>query len=388
MKIIFPRFETIKFHDIFDGGNKYIEHLSEKLVQKGVEVEIVCPRPEGLKKKFEIVNGVKYVFLKPIWKEQRLIRLNMFYKLIFSYHLSKYLEKNKFDILHNTEMFGYFYTFKKRKQPIITQGWGLEPFYGPESLAQRGLKKIYVKMFLQKTWLRCLKKSEKVASEEEFQNELIQKLGIERKQIFALPPALDLDKIKLYEKTKKDQRQKLGIGKEDLFVLNVNQLAPDKRVQDIIKATSILKENNKIKLVIVGKGPSEEELKKMIKNQGIVNEVQMLKDLDEKELYNLYFSADIFVSASNQHDWIMSIQEAMACGLPIVSSGQPFLVKENINGFVVGIGKPEKIAKAIGNIWNGKKMKKMGIESKKLSQKYDWKNIADKSIKEYKKLLK
>ena len=64
----------------------------------------------------------------------------------------------------------------------------------------------------------------------------------------------------------------------------------------------------------------------------------------------------------------MGIQEAMACGLGIVSSGQPFLVKDGKNGYVVGFKNPGGISQGLLKIYgeDKKKSKKMGNESLKL----------------------
>ena len=389
MKIIFPRFKTTKFHNQFDGGNKYIDYISKHLTKKRIDVEIVTTRAENQEKASKIVNGVKYTFIDPILKEDRFLKLNTPYKLLFSHNLRKYLEKTDFDILHNTEMFAYFYLRKKKRKPVITQCFGLEPFYGPESLSQRGLKKTYVKQFLQRTWKYCLQKSDKIASEGDFQNEKIEELGVERKKIFNLPIGIDLKKVNKYKKKYKDRRKDLKIKKKDLIILNVNQIDPDKGIDDIINGFAIIKKEVKnAKLIIIGKGILENMMYKLIKFHGLQKDVKHLKNISEKDLYDYYFSSDIFISASVQHDWITGIQEAMACGLPIVSSGQPFLVKNNINGYVVGIKNPKGIKEGILKIYKSKKMKKMGQESIKFVKKYDYEKIAKAAIKEYKKLIK
>ena len=387
MRIIFPRVETLRFHESYDGGAKYIDYLSQYLVKEGIDVTIITTKTKNkeLKEKYE--NGVKYVFLPPKYKDRRGIKINMPYKLLFSYQLKRYLEKEDFDVLHNTEMFAYFYLHKKSRNPVITQSFGLEPFYGPETLAQKGLRKLYVKLFLQIPWLFCLKESEKVLSEGEFQKGDLEKIGINQSKIFPLPNGIYLEGIEKMRKGRKDKKKELGMGKRDLLVLNVNQISEDKRVEDVVEAFSLIKKDfKKAKLVIIGKGPLEDKIKHMIKSLNLEDSVIMLKNIPEKDLYDYYFSSDIFVNASIQKDFIMSIQEAMACGLPIVSSNQPFLVEEGVNGFVVGPKNPRGIAEAVLKIYRGKKRNKMGKESKKMAKQYDYRNIVKIAIKEYKKL--
>ena len=108
----------------------------------------------------------------------------------------------------------------------------------------------------------------------------------------------------------------------------------------------------------------------------------------EKELYDYYFSSDVYISAATQHDWIMGLAEAMACGLPVISSAQPFLVRDGKNGFVVGMNNPLGLAEAVVRIYREKLGRKFGAEGKKLAKEYDWKNIAKVAIGKYEGLVK
>jgi len=390
MKIIIPRFETVEIHRTYDGGNKYIDYLGEKLSKKKVNVKIVTTSIKGKNIEEKRIKNVKYKLIKPVLKKERRFKLNLLYKFIFSYNLNKYLKKEDFDLLHNTEMFAYFYLRNKKRKPVITQGFGLEPFYGPESLSQKGLKKLYVKI-LKYFWRYCIDRSDKIASLEDFQIPLIRKLGVKREKIFNLPIGIDIKKINRFRKRHKNRRKELGIKKNDLVLIGVSQIAPDKQINDIIEAFYLIKKEIKNpKLIIIGSGSLEKNMREAVKKFKLERDFFHLRNIPEKELYDYYFSSDIFISASLQKDWISSIVEAMACDLPIVSSNQPFLVKNGVNGFVVGPKNPERIKEGILKIYKrGKKnMKRMGRNSRKMGEKYDYNNITKLAIREYKKLLK
>lgn len=389
--VLFPRIETFHYHQAYDGGSKYIQYLSEFLVKQGINVTIVTTQlRKNLLLRESNHNGVKYVFISPKYTGKRLIPFNVFYKFIFSKNLKKYLQKIHFDIIHNTESFAYFYLRNRKRKPVITQTFGLEPFYGPESLSQKGIKKIYVKLFLQHPWLYCLKKSDKIASEGKFQNKLIEKLGIKKEKIFPLPNAVNLKKIREMERNKKDIRKKLKIKKSDLLILSVCQISPDKGIDDIINSFSLVKKKiSNARLIIIGKGKLESMMKNLIKKNNLIEERDVFhrKDVVEKELYNYYFSSDIFVTGSTQSDLVLCVQEAMACGLPIVGANQEMLIKNGKNGYVVGSNNPRGIANAILKIYSeGKKeMNRMGKESKIIAKEYDYEKIFCDVIKTYKK---
>ena len=124
MKIIIPRIETTHFHGAYDGGCKYMQSLAEELIKKGHEVEIVTTKLKNKPSMSEAVyRGVKHVFLAPKYSGKRLIPFSMFYKMLFSYNLNKYLRDKEFDILHSCEAFSLFYLRNKKRKKVIFQSW-------------------------------------------------------------------------------------------------------------------------------------------------------------------------------------------------------------------------------------------------------------------------
>jgi len=387
MRIIFPRMETLEFHKAYDGGAKFIHYLSQYLVKNGVDVTIVTTKLRKKDTSFHKLKGVEYIFLPIKYTGDRFIPFNVFYKFIYSFLLNHWIKRNEVDILHSAEAFSFFYLMNKHRKKVIFQCWGLEPFYGPESLSQKGLKKLYVKLFLRAPWKHCINKSDSIAIDGKFQVQKVSSLGVPKYKMFILPNGVNIKGI--INLKKQNKRKKLKIKKDDLVLLSVCQIANDKGVNDIIDAFSIVhKKIKKSKLIMIGKGPLEKKMHSYINHLNLQKEIIHLKNIPEKELYNYYFSSDIFISASLQHDFKICIQEAMACGMPIISYAQPFLVKNGFNGFVTKEKTPKGIAKSVFKIIKNKSKKKMGINSRAMAFEYDWDNLAKLAIKEYKNLLK
>ena len=390
MKIIFPRIETFHFHKAYDGGSKYIHYLSQELVKQGCKVTIVTTPFKKGDYKTRFYKEVEYVFLPPKYSDRKRF-VNIPWKKVFAKNLKKYLEKTDFDILHSAEAFALPYLKKKKRKPVIYQCWAMEAWYGKEPTSQKALKKIYIDKFLRKPWQYVLENSDSIAADGDFQVPRITQLGIPREKIFFLPNGVNFKQIQEIKKNYKDKRKDLGIKKDDLLILSVSQIAPDKGVDDIINGFAILKKDiPNAKLLMVGKGILEPQMFDLIKRKGLVNEKDFFhrKNVPEEILYDYYFSSDIFVAATLSEDFMITIQEAMACGLPIVSSAQPYLVKDGINGYVVGFKNPNGIKDAILKIYKNKKIKKMREESIKIVKKYDYEKIAESAIKEYERLLK
>jgi glycosyltransferase involved in cell wall biosynthesis len=384
MKIIFPRYLTTQYHGQYDGGCKFIQQLAEGLVKRGHEVEIVTTKFDK-NTKSEYYNGVKYVFLGPL-KKGGLIPFNLYYKMIFSANLNFYLKKINFDVLHTTEMFSYFYSHNKKRKPIIFQSWSLEPFYGAECMAQTGLRKIYVNWFLKRPWLYCMNKANRVTANANFEIPRTLELGIEENKIVFIPNAIPYYDIRKHDPLNK--RKDLGFKEDDTVFISVSQLVEDKGLIEMFDAYKMLRDKGyKAKLIIIGKGPLEDYLKDKINVNNYNNDVIMDKDISEEELYDYYYSSDFFINATRTDSYMINIQEAMACGLPIISSAQEYLVDES-NGIITGINNPENITKAMIKMINRKDndpelIKEMGKNSIEEVEKYDWSKVIDNCIKIY-----
>lgn len=109
------------------------------------------------------------------------------------------------------------------------------------------------------------------------------------------------------------------------------------KVKNISFLLNIAKKMEKVNFVIVGDGPEKDELKNQILKKELLN-VDLLGHKDSEELVGLYKTSDCFLLTSLAEGTPTSIMEAMACGLPIISSnagGIQNLILEHINGFVI-----------------------------------------------------
>ena len=137
--------------------------------------------------------------------------------------------------------------------------------------------------------------------------------------------------------------------------------------------------------VIVGSGPEEKYLRSLIKEKKIKN-VNMVGFKTPIEVKNYYDNSDCYLLTSFAEGTPTSSLEAMACGLPIVSStagGLNHIVKEYENGFIVDNFEKsryiEKIELLKSNILLRKQIYKNNIT---LSVKYNWSNVSFNITKE------
>lgn len=118
---------------------------------------------------------------------------------------------------------------------------------------------------------------------------------------------------------------------EDFTFINVARQDENKNQIAILKAfTELYEENKKIKLYLVGDGPCHNMLQQEISKLGLDKVVTMPGNVSNVEGY--YALADVYVQASHREALPLTTLEAMAAGLPIISTdvgGMKDIVKDN-----------------------------------------------------------
>lgn len=182
---------------------------------------------------------------------------------------------------------------------------------------------------------------------------------------------------------------------KNLNLLFVGRLVPQKGLLTLLKSIDVLvndKGQKNIKLKIIGEGSERKKAEQYIEDKKINDNIQFVGWVKLEELNSFYNSADIFVLPSTFEGMPSVVLQAMACGLPIISTkvfGSEDLVCNDLNGYLLEVGDYREIAKKIDCLSKDKnKINKMGEESLRIVQKYTWDNIAKKFINYYKIISK
>jgi len=175
-------------------------------------------------------------------------------------------------------------------------------------------------------------------------------------------------------------------------IICISRLVSYKRVDDLIKAFSLLvKKHKDVSLIIIGQGPKEKVYKKLVGSENLKKRVVFLKNISRDRLLQLLKQSYIFCLPSLIEGFGLATVEAAACGIPYVIAdikvnkeitfgGQGGLVfkKKNINDL------KRKIELLIED-------KNLYIEKKKeglvLAKRYQWRKIAEKTEKIYSLLI-
>lgn len=392
MKVILSTLAAFPFHG-HGGIEKYPYYLGKYLIKEGIDVEIITSLDRG-NKRVEIYDGIKYTFISPMCYWRRLMGP---WGYMFYFNVNNYLTKQKFDVLHGYSATPYFYLHHKNRAPTIVQPFGMEMFTAPAIKERRGFEKIYMDIFGRHPWRFCITHADKIASEGDFQiDEIVNLFGVEKRKIFNLPLGVDLSFIDERRQEKKKLRSDLGLADSDFVLISVNRFCQDKGHDDLVESFKYIKQNlEQARLILIGGMEKESEriLYQRILDQinsydtSVRDSIITLTNVPEPVLYDYYAASDIYVSPTLHEDFIMSILESMAFELPVVSTGQEFVVKSGVNGYVVPKRDPRAIADAVLELYDKNKCKQMGKESRKIVEAYDWKNIATKAVREYEELM-
>jgi glycosyltransferase involved in cell wall biosynthesis len=173
----------------------------------------------------------------------------------------------------------------------------------------------------------------------------------------AVHNAVDLNRFKP-PTSKIKAKEKIGLDKGSIYVGFVGNLVPRKRPEMSLKSViKLIKQGFPLKMVVIGKdyspnGEYSDKLKEIIQANGVANSIHLAGF--QSNIPEWLQGIDIFIASSVRggEAFPVSIVEAMASGLPIVSTnvaGIPEAVEDRANGF---LSDPDDIEKLSINLQN------------------------------------
>lgn len=209
------------------------------------------------------------------------------------------------------------------------------------------------------------------------QNKAVWKIngvGIETKQFQGI--VINKDKI----------QDSIGIDKKQLLLLSVGELNKNKNHKIVIQA--LARSNIKAYYIICGEGKERGNLEKLIQKKNLKERVFLLGY--RKDVTELLKTADVFILPSRREGLSLSLQEAMACGLPVIVSkirGNRELVTEKKGGWFIKPNDVKALTKIIENLKN-EDLKAMGNYNSKKIAEYDKSEVISKMKKIYGSIAK
>jgi glycosyltransferase involved in cell wall biosynthesis len=167
-------------------------------------------------------------------------------------------------------------------------------------------------------------------------------------------------------------RASLGAGPDDVLVLSVARLAPEKGLDTLVRAVAAAADQRLV-LALAGDGPERELLGRLADEVGI--RLVLLGDVEWERIVELYVAADVFALLSHREPWAVVVNEAAACGLPLLLSDRVGaahdLLRDGENGALVPAGDVDAAAAALRALAADPELRRaQGARSRELAR--DW----------------
>ncbi|MCR3883216.1 MAG: glycosyltransferase family 4 protein [Methanothrix sp.] len=348
-----------RYHPDIGGVETHVKEISERLAERGFEVEVVSTDPTGRLPENEIINGVAVRRFRSIAPD------NAYF---FAPQIYLYLKRARCDVIHAHgyhALPAFFAAMAKGDRKFVFtphyHGRGHTPF---RDLLHKPYRLIGSRIFEAADRVVCVSLFERGLLETDF--------DVPGERIERTTNGINLDEFQC------------DAGEKDLSkILYVGRLEEYKGVQHIIRALPHLGDR---RLVVVGRGPYEGELKRLAEDLGVEERVEWLRDLSREELLDHYRSAGVFVMLSSFEAFGITVAEALASGTPcIVAEGSA--LEEFVDGKTcVGLSRPivvdqlvERIGDLSGEVVGEGDLRRDNIRS--------WDEVADQHVKLYERLV-
>ncbi|MFZ2658307.1 MAG: glycosyltransferase family 4 protein [Victivallales bacterium] len=386
-----------QFYPYIGGAEICVHNVCRTLSENGHSATVICTTPPAGEKP-DLNYDIIHLFPRTCGLLRKFPDIGKFY---FEYKLSSLQKKHKFDLWQVT--MGYplaIYAvdfFRRNKIPCVLRCCGEDMQKYPEigygyRLDDRidSLVKSKYPLF---DGFVALTPSVK----EEYLN-----LGIPEKKIHIIPNGVNTAKFAEIKAgiDKAAIKRKFGLDENKMLILTVGRYHPKKGFDLIPSIAQILKSKGvDFQWAVAGKNTSEILRKFTGGCDGIKSIEDFAKSggeifsLPSNDLIELYCAADIFVLPTLIETFGMVLVEAMAAGLPIITTDAPGVrdvISENVNGLKVPVKNPEAVADMVCSLIRDQALSGRLSENSIRQAKdfYDWKSITGKYILLYENILK
>jgi len=366
------------------GGSEIRNYeIAKRLVKKGHEVHIYGGKFWKGSNKIRADNvtivGVHY-FKKGLYNQKGRRYLLDLIKLSLKFPFQ--LNKENYDLIDNAS-FNFFNCYSTKLASSINQTpliFTWHQYFGNYLLGYFGRTKGTIAKILEYFSTKLTKNN--LAVSNHVKSELI-KRKIPENNIKVIYNGTDLKQINQI----KSQKTKYDL-------IYVGRLNYQKNLELLINSINLIKKQTpNIKICIIGDGEEKNKLINLTKELSLTKNFEFKGEIkDKQKVFQLLKSSKIFVLPSRLEGFPLTIIEANAAGLPIITTRTKYnntseYITNNENGLLVNPN-PEDFSKVIQTLLKNKNLrKKMSKQGLRKARDFDWDKIADEQEKYYKKII-
>jgi glycosyltransferase involved in cell wall biosynthesis len=294
------------YYPYIGGVETVVKETSERLVQKGFEVEVLTQDPLRQQPAIEIINGVKI---------RRFRSGTLGWDFPFSHDsLRSFLKENenRYDLIHAHKYAGFaaLYSAKARRKSKLVFNAHYHGGKGRTwlmSLLHIPYRPIGKTIFEKADKVICVSETEKLAVQRHF--------PVPDEKLVVIPNGVNVDEIAR-------STPFLSSGK---LLLYVGRLGKYKNIHLAIQSMPHLPEE--YRLIIIGNGSYKEKLLQLIERLHVTGRVQILSGLSNEDVYRWYKTCDLVLNLSSQEAFGLTVIEGLAAGKPVLVNNQTALVE-------------------------------------------------------------
>ena len=361
------------------GAESYVVHLSKQLLEMGHEVHIFANTWDVPPDKRITFHQIPmFTFYSPLKN------------LTFALNTKRLLKKEDFDIVSG---FSQIYP-----QDIYRMGDGLHHHFlntQSPSTTQKFLKYLNPRhfsiLFIEKQIFKPRNYHYIIANSKMCESQATNYYQVPEDRIEVIYNGVDLERFnpKARETYRLNLREKLNIGDQETIILFVSRNHKRKGLSSLIESLSLLgKKAHTIKVVVVGRG-NPKPYQRLSLKCGLSDNLVFIGE--ERVLEKYYGASDLLVLPSLYDPFSNVCLEALACGLPVIttkSNGAAEIIEEGKNGYIIEDARDtEEIAKRISLLLSKEVREEMGKYAAISAKKHTIAENARKTLALYEKVF-
>lgn len=176
------------------------------------------------------------------------------------------------------------------------------------------------------------------------------------KEIIVIPNFVDTDR---FQHSNKEHFKKMLAPNGERILAHVSNFRKVKRVEDVVTMFEKVHKQLPSKLLMIGDGPERQNIEEYCRTLNICSDIRFLGKQDQVD--EILSITDLFVLPSQYESFGLSALEAMACGVPVISTnagGLPEINVQGVTGYMSEVGDTDDMAKhAVEVLKNEDKLK-------------------------------
>lgn len=209
-----------------------------------------------------------------------------------------------------------------------------------------------------------------------------------KRDIKVIPNFIEIDKNRMDENSQ--CHRSMMATETQKIITHISNFRKVKRIPEVIRIFFEIQKEIPAKLMMVGDGPERVPAERLCDELGISEKVIFFGN--SSEIDEILCFSDLFLLPSETESFGLAALEAMACGVPVISSntgGLPEVNKDGYSGYLGNVGDIKDMAqKAISVLSDDNKLFEFKSNALKVAQEFDIQNVMPQYEELYRKALK